>query len=361
MRGLRYLDRATAVRPGEALDVERLEQFLRRQLGDFDGRLAVAQFPQGYSNLTYLLRLGERQLVLRRPPFGANIKSAHDMGREYTILSRLIAVYPKVPRPLLYCEDETIIGAPFYLMERVRGVILRPGLADTMAPPAALMARIAGAAVANLAQLHAVDHRAAGLAEMGRPAGYLQRQIEGWSRRYQNARTDDIADMEQTATWLAGHMPAASGAALIHNDYKYDNLVLDPADWSQITAVLDWEMATIGDPLLDLGAALGYWIEADDPQEVQALRFSPTNLPGNPTRTEVVEAYVAASGREVPDPVYYYVYGLFRLAVIIQQIYRRYKLGYTQDARFAGLIKGVRACGLMAQQAIARQRLGGLF
>jgi aminoglycoside phosphotransferase (APT) family kinase protein len=356
-----WLDRATAVRRGEELDRIQLELYLRQQLGEFAGPLVVEQFPQGYSNLTYLLRLGERELVLRRPPFGASIKSAHDMGREYTILSRLIAVYPKVPRPLLYCEDVSIVGAPFYLMERVRGVILRPRLPGNMAPPPALMARIAGAAVANLAELHAVDYRAAGLAEMGKPDGYLKRQIEGWTRRYQNARTDDIPHMEQTADWLAGHMPGESGAALIHNDYKYDNLVLAATDWSQITAVLDWEMATIGDPLLDLGAALGYWIEATDPEAIQALQFSPTNLPGNPTRAEVVAAYGVASGREVRDPVYYYVYGLFRLAVIIQQIYRRYKLGYTQDPRFATLIEGVRACGLMAQQAIARQRLDGLF
>jgi aminoglycoside phosphotransferase (APT) family kinase protein len=356
-----WLDRATAVRPGEELDTKRLEQFLRREFGDVDGQLVVAQFPQGYSNLTYLLRLGKRELVLRRPPFGANVKGGHDMRREYTILSRLAAVYDKVPRTLLYCDDETVLGAPFYLMERIRGVILRPHLPVGMIPAAPLMARIAAAAVSNLAELHAIDYEATGLAEIGQPLGYVRRQIEGWTGRYQKARTDDIADMEQTAAWLGKKMPPEAGAALIHNDYKYDNLVLDPADWSQITAVLDWEMATIGDPLLDLGAALGYWIEAADPEAIQALQFSPTNLPGNPTRTEVVQAYTRASGREIADPVYYYVYGLFRLAVIIQQIYRRYKLGYTQDSRFATLIEGVRACGLMAQQAIARQRLDGLF
>jgi aminoglycoside phosphotransferase (APT) family kinase protein len=356
-----WLDRATAVRLGEELDTERLQQFLRREFGEVDGQLVVAQFPQGYSNLTYLLRLGERELVLRRPPFGANVKGGHDMGREYTILSRLAAVYNKAPRTLLYCDDEAVLGAPFYLMERIRGVILRPHLPEGMIPAAPLMARIAATAVANLAELHAVNYEAAGLAAIGHPAGYVRRQIEGWSRRYQKARTDDIADIERTAVWLAEKMPPEAGAALIHNDYKYDNLVLDPADWSQITAVLDWEMATIGDPLLDLGAALGYWIEAADPEAIQALQFSPTNLPGNPTRTEVVQAYATASGREIGDPVYYYVYGLFRLAVIIQQIYRRYKLGHTQDPRFTKLIEGVRACGLVAQQAIARQRLDGLF
>jgi aminoglycoside phosphotransferase (APT) family kinase protein len=354
---MKQVDQPTAVRPGEALDGERLAAYLQRELAGLEGLLTIEQFPRGYSNLTYLLRYGEREMVLRRPPFGANVKGGHDMKREYTILSRLQGVYAQAPRPLLFCDDETVMDVPFYLMERVPGVILRPQMPAAMIPPPPLMAAIANNFVANLAALHAVDYTAAGLAELGRPQGYNQRQIEGWSRRYQNARTDDVPAMERTAAWLAGNIPAESGAALIHNDYKYDNLVLHPADWSQITAVLDWEMATIGDPLMDLGSSLGYWVQADDPDILQGLRFSPTNLPGNPTREEVVALYTAASGREVRNPVFYYVYGLFKLAVIIQQIYRRYQLGFTQDSRFAGLIEGVRACGQTAVQAIERRKL----
>jgi aminoglycoside phosphotransferase (APT) family kinase protein len=355
-----WLDQPAAPRPGELPSLARLEPYLRRVLPAFSGPLTIEQFPQGFSNLTYLLRLGDQELVLRRPPIGTAIRSAHDMGREVTILSRLVEILPIVPRPVHYCQDETVLGAPFYLMTRLRGVILRGEMPAAMRPAPALMSQIAGSAVAGLAALHLVDYRAAGLAGLGRPEGYVRRQVEGWSDRYLRVRTDDLPPMERTARWLAERQPADSGAALVHNDYKYDNLLLDPADWSQIAGVLDWEMATIGDPLMDLGTTLGYWVQADDPAELQALRLSPTTLPGNPSREEVVERYGRLLGREVPDALFYYVYGLFKLGVIVQQIYARYRQGYTQDPRFAGLIGAVAACGRMAERAIARRRLDGL-
>lgn len=356
-----WIDQPAAVRKGEALDAERLEAYLRAHLPGAEGPLVVAQFPSGFSNLTYLLRFGDRALVLRRPPFGATIKSAHDMGREYAILSRLAPVYPKVPKPLLYCEDEAVIGAPFYVMERVEGVILRAKMPEAMIPPPDRMAAVAGAFVDTLAELHAVDYAAAGLGELGRPEGYVRRQIEGWARRYRKARTDDVPALERAAAWLDEHQPPESGTALIHNDYKYDNLVLAPDDWSRVIAVLDWEMATIGDPLMDLGTTLGYWVDPDDPPAMQALRLSPTTLPGNPTRAEVAERYAAASGRDLGDVVFYYVYGLFKIAVIVQQIYARYRAGHTSDPRFAGLIHAVRACGDVAERAIGKGRLDRLY
>ncbi|HSG17842.1 MAG TPA: phosphotransferase family protein [Anaerolineae bacterium] len=352
-----WLDRAEVVRQGEELDVGRLEGYLKGRLPDLGGRLEVAQFPRGFSNLTYLLRFGERQLVLRRPPFGAKIKSAHDMGREFRILSGLIKVYPKVPRPLLYCQDETVIGAPFYVMSRLKGVILRPQMPAEMIPPPALMSGIADAFVDNLLVLHGVDYEAAGLGDLGRPEGYIGRQISGWSKRYRAAQTDDIAELERAAAWLADEQPAEAEATLIHNDYKYDNLVLDPDDWSSIIGVLDWEMATIGDPLMDLGTSLGYWVEEGDPEEIQALRLSPTNVPGNPSREELLDRYARQSGREVPKPAFYYVYGLFKLSVIVQQIYARYRRGDTQDPRFSNLIQAVRACGRMAVAAIEKGQI----
>ena len=352
-----WLDRPAAVRPGEEVDNGRLDRYLKNWLPALSGTLAVEQFPSGFSNLTYLLRYSKQQLVLRRPPFGAKIKSAHDMGREYRILSRLIQVYPKVPRPLLYCEDESVIGAPFYVMTRLTGVILRPQMPAAMTPAPGLMSRIADAFVANFVALHGVDYEAAGLGKLGQPEGYIQRQIAGWSKRYKASRTDDIPEMEQAAAWLAEEQPAESEATLIHNDYKYDNLVLDPEDWSTIIGVLDWEMATLGDPLMDLGSSLGYWVEGGDPEEIQALRLSPTNVPGNPSREELLASYERQSGREVSNPVFYYVYGLFKLAVIVQQIYARYRRGDTQDPRFAGLIDAVRACGRMAGQAIEKGRI----
>ena len=352
-----WLDRPGAVRAGEALDIERLDRYLKSRLPDLAGQLAVEQFPSGFSNLTYLLRYEERQLVLRRPPFGARIKSAHDMGREYRILSGLIQVYHKVPRPLLYCQDETVLGAPFYVMTRLEGVILRPQMPAEMTPSPGVMSNIAEAFIDNLLVLHGVDIEAAGLGDLGRPEGYIRRQIDGWSKRYLAAQTDDIGELQRAAAWLAEVQPVESGATLIHNDSKYDNLVLDPDDWSSIIGVLDWEMATIGDPLMDLGSSLGYWVEASDPAEIQTLRLSPTNVPGNPTREELLHRYAQQSGRQVDNPAFYYVYGLFKLAVIVQQIYARYRRGDTQDPRFADLIHAVRACGRMAVEAIEKGRI----
>lgn len=356
-----WIDQPTAVRPGEGLDVGTLAAYLRRHLPDISEPIQVQQFPSGYSNLTYLLRIGEKEFVLRRPPFGAHtIRAGHDMKREYRTLVGLSKVYVKVPRPLLYCEDESVIGAPFYIMERVRGVVLRT------VPPAGLdlrpdvLQKLSQSFVDNLAEIHAVDYQAAGLGDLGRPQGYVQRQIRGWSERYAAARTDDIPEMERVRDWLDAHRPPDSGAALIHNDYKYDNLVLDPTDLSRIVAVLDWEMATIGDPLMDLGSTLGYWVQADDPEELQQFRFCPTTLRGNFTRAEIVARYAERSRRDVSDILFYYVYALFKIAVIVQQIYFRYHRGFTRDERFARMIHLVRLLGAMAVRAIERGRIDRL-
>ncbi len=355
-----WIDRPTAVRKGEDLDIESLAKFLREQLGH-EAELTVEQFPRGFSNLTYLLRFGERQLVLRRPPFGAAVKSAHDMGREHRILSRLAGVYEKAPRPLLYCEDVEVLGAPFYVMERVEGVILRPSMAPAMYPDPKTMRGIASSLIETLAELHAVDVRAVGLGDLGRPEGYVRRQVEGWTQRYAVARTDDVQEMEKVAGWLAENLPPEAGAALIHNDFKYDNVILDPEDWTRVVAVLDWEMATLGDPLMDLGTTLGYWVDSDDPPALKALALSPTTLPGNPTRSQVAALYEQASGRPLGDIVFYYAFGLFKIAVIIQQIYARFKSGHTRDPRFANLIVGVRGCATTAAQALGRGRIDDLY
>lgn len=364
-----WLDQPQRTRLGEELDAGKLEAYLRQTLPDLSGRLEIAQFPKGYSNLTYSLRVGERELVLRRPPFGAKIKSAHDMGREYRILSRLITRYPKVPRPLAYCEDESVLGAPFYMMERVMGIILRTKPPEGLELTPALMGRISENFVDNLAAIHGVDFIAAGLGELGKPDGYVTRQVDGWIKRYQNARTDDIPGMERIAGWLVEHKPTEAGGVkprgghaairgcLIHNDYKYDNLILDPQDVAQIKAVLDWEMATIGDPLMDLGSTLGYWVDADDPEDWQKQSFGLTTRPGNLNREQLLERYVAQSGRAVGNAVFYFAYGLFKIAVIVQQIYARYQQGLTQDARFAGLINLVRSASKTACLAIEKKRI----
>ena len=356
-----WTDRSTSIREGEELDLAGLRAYLAEQLPAEQGELTVEQFPSGYSNLTYLLRLGARQLVLRRPPFGANIKSAHDMSREYRILTQLHPRWNKVPAPVLYCADEAVLGAPFYLMERVQGVILRPKMPEDMVPAPPAMGGIADGLVDTLVELHGLDYRAAGLADFGRPEGYVGRQIKGWAKRYRAARTDEIPEMEQVAEWLGGHLPPESAASIIHNDYKYDNLVLDAGDWTRVIAVLDWEMATLGDPLMDLGTSIAYWVDPQDPEIMQELRLSPTTLPGNPTRAEVVERYAVRSGRDVSNIVFYYAYGLFKVAVIVQQIYYRYQKGHTQDPRFANLNFAVRMCGAFAWQAVQKGRIDKLF
>jgi len=358
------MDKPATVRPGEALDADKLAAYLRQHVPGLpeSAALQVEQFPSGHSNLTYLLRVGERELVLRRPPFGAKIKTAHDMGREYLILSRLADVYAKVPRVLAYCEDETVLGARFYVMERLRGIILRAAAPKGLELSPTLMRALSENMLDNLVEIHRVDYQAAGLGDLGRPAGYVRRQIEGWTQRYANARTDDVPDIERVAAWLAEHTPpdADSGSALIHNDYKYDNLVLSPDDPASIIGVLDWEMATLGDPLMDLGTSLGYWVDPGDPPELQMVRFGLTTLPGNLNRRELAQRYAQQSGRDVSNILFYYVYALLKIAVIVQQIYARYKAGFTQDERFARLIDAVWALGRTAMLAIDKGRIDDL-
>jgi aminoglycoside phosphotransferase (APT) family kinase protein len=351
--GANLIDQPREVRRGEELPIEKLVAYLHAQLPQFAGALSVKQFPSGHSNLTFFLQIGEQELVLRRPPFGDKIKSAHDMSREYRILSHLYPVYNKVPRALLYCDDESVIGAPFYVMERVQGMILRAKPPQGLALTPDVMRNLSLAFVDNLAAIHAVDYHAAGLGDLGKPNGYAARQVRGWTERYVNAKTDDLPDIERVAAWLAEHLPRESGAALIHNDYKYDNLVLDPSNLS-IRAVLDWEMATIGDPLMDLGTSLGYWVEANDPEELRALAFGLTMLPGNLTREEIVQRYAQISRRDVSNIQFYYVYALFKIAVIVQQIYNRYKKGFTHDPRFASMIDAVRVLGKTAAREIEK-------
>lgn len=353
------IDRAAPVRQGEMLDATALERYLLANLPGVTGPLTVTQFPGGFSNLTYLLQCGAQELVLRRPPLGVAIKSAHDMGREYRVLHALHSVYPKTPRPLLYCDDPAVIGAPFYVMTRLHGVILRGQPPASLGLTPAMMAAIGAAAIDNLAAIHALDYAAAGLGDLGRPEGYVTRQVDGWSKRYRAAQTDDLPEIEALIGWLAAHQPPERGAALIHNDYKFDNLMLNPHNLTEIIAVLDWEMCTIGDPFLDLGATLGYWIEPEDPPALQAM-LGLTAAPGNLTREAVVARYLAASGRSLDNPLFYYVFGVFKIAVIVQQLYARHRRGGAQDARFAKLGAVVAACGRLGVAAIEQGRISGL-
>lgn len=327
-------DQAGSVRAGEELDLARLRPFLLEHLGH-SGPVSVEQFPSGHSNLTYLVRLGSREVVLRRPPFGSKVRTAHDMSREYRVLSKLHAAYPLAPKALLYCDDLSILNAPFYLMEPIRGAIVRRDPPLGMPFPPETARRLSEAFLDNLARLHSLDHAAIGLGDLGKPKGYLERQVRGWIERYHNSRTHHLPEVELISAWLTQRMPASHATALIHNDYKYDNVVLNPDDATKIVGVLDWEMCTLGDPLTDLGTALAYWADPQDPEEFREIRSAPTTLPGTLSRAQLVERYAGITGRDPGDMVFYLAFARFKVAVIIQQIYYRYAQGLTQDARFA--------------------------
>ena len=353
------IDKAIAAREGEAPDIFKLKNYLSSLLPDFDNEFIIEQFPGGYSNLTFLLKTKDKEYVLRKPPRGAAIKSAHDMGREFNVLTALQPVYKPVPAPILFCEDVSVIGSPFYIMERVRGIILRNKIPKGMELSPAMMRSISTSAIDNLATLHSINIETTGLMNLGKPEGYIQRQVEGWIKRYIAAETDTIAGMNKTAGWMQANMPDDGAVAFIHNDYKYDNLVLDPENLSSIIAVLDWEMATAGNPFMDLGTSLGYWGEANDSDALKP--FNLTWLPGNLTREEVVQRYTANNKITVPDMLFYYVFGSFKIGVIVQQIYARYKKGFTSDERFAGLLQVVNACAVNAQKAIKFNRISNFY
>jgi aminoglycoside phosphotransferase (APT) family kinase protein len=328
-------DQTTAVRPGEELDLAKLEPFLRAHFPNEPGQLIVRQYPSGHSNLTYSLQLGSREMVLRRPPFGSKVKTAHDMSREYRVLSKLHAHYPPAPRVLLFCEDDSVLGTPFYLMEPIHGVILRRDVPRGLDFSPEVARHVCESFLDNLALLHSLDFNEIGLADLGKPQGYLERQVRGWIERYHGSKTHDIPEVETISIWIQQHMPSSSAAALIHNDYKYDNVVLDPSDLTRIIGVLDWEMCTIGDPLSDLGSALAYWVDAGDPPEILDTRWGPTTYPGSLSRAELVRRYAQKTGRDVSEMAFYLVFARFKIAVIVQQIYYRYHQGFTHDERFA--------------------------
>jgi aminoglycoside phosphotransferase (APT) family kinase protein len=326
------------VREGEELDAARLAAFLTAEIPELEGKIRIDQFPHGASNLTYRVRFGERELVLRRPPHGTKAKSAHDMSREYRVLRGLRSGYPHVPEVILYSDDESIIGSEFYVMERVVGSVVLRDFPEEWNLTAPDRRKFCLAFVDRLIELHDADYVAMGLDQFGKPEGYVERQILGWNKRYRNARTDDAPECERIMSWLEATMPAESSACIIHGDYRIDNVILNPDDCFDIIAVLDWEMATLGDPLMDLGNTLAYWIQGDDPDGLQALRKQPSNAEGMLTRDEIIAYYAEQRGLELPAFDFYRVYGMFRLAVIGQQIYYRFYHGQTKDERFRTMI-----------------------
>ena len=352
------VDEPIEIREGEELNNRKVEEFLRDSITGLEGEFLVKQFPGGFSNLTYLIKVGEKEMILRRPPFGKKAKTAHDMSREYKILNALHPVFQYAPKPLAYSVNPDVMECPFYVMERIPGIILRKDFPEGMA----LKPEEAGSLCKNFVrimnQLHSIDYKKIGLDGYGKPEGYVKRQVEGWSSRYRDAKTDDAPDFEKVMEWLHEKMPDESELpGVIHNDYKFDNVVLNPDNPLEIVGILDWEMSTIGDPLMDLGSSLAYWVDRKDSPEHQLIRVMPSTEEGMMTRKELVEYYLKLSGREIDTIDFYFCFGLFKLAGIAQQIYYRYYHGQTKDKRFAMLIGAVIILEQTAIQVIEKSDL----
>ena len=398
------------IRQGEEFDTEKLGHFLSRNLPNVVGDITNSQFPAGASNLTYCVKIGNEEYVLRRPPFGNRVKTAHDMSREFNVLSKLSEVYKPAPKPLLYCDDVDIIGSEFYLMERRKGLIIRgknptvmeggksrsgkqaetqprasvqestndpdaeasplkrQGGSQESVPRAVATGltlensqdyriKVCESFISNLAELHSLDYKTAGLGNLGKPQGYTRRQVEGWTKRYLKAKTDEHPELEKAIKWLNENIPDDDPPALVHNDYKFDNVMLNPVDLTEIVAVLDWEMTTIGSPLMDLGTTLAYWMSKEAGEEMLSMPFNPRVLMENVSREKLVQMYAEKSGRDVSNIVYYYVFGTFKVAVIAQQIYYRYVKGFTKDKRFANFNFFVRMLGEIGLSAAVKNRI----
>jgi len=325
------------IRDDEDFDHDVLAAYLRGQLPGSEQPLQIEQFGGGHANLTYLLRYGAHEYVLRRPPLGPVAATAHDMGREFRVLAVLYRVYPLAPRAYVNCTDPAVIGAPFFVMERRRGTVVR-----RVIPPQfgggedrQINRRISEVLIDALADLHDADYRAIGLETLGKPEGFLRRQIDGWAGRYERSKTRELKVVDDMVGWLHANEPASPRPTLLHNDWRLDNMMLDADDPGRVEAVFDWDMCTLGDPLCDVGTLLASWMEAGEGMSGASAGTMPSNVPGFMTRREAAERYSERRGIDVGTLPYYYVFGLFKLGVVLQQIFHRYHVGQTKDARFA--------------------------
>lgn len=330
-------DETIDVRADEQFDAAALAGYLQGKLLGAEGDPVIRQFAGGAANLTYQLDYGETVYVLRRPPLGPVAPRSHDMGREYRVLLGVHPVYPPAPEAYLFCDDPSVIGSEFFVMERRYGTVVRRTMPESYREMAGAPRQLGEALVDALAALHAIDYDVIGLSDLGEPSGFIERQVGGWHRRWEAAKADDLPAMEQAYTWLAAHIPVTGDHSLVHNDFKLDNCMFAADDPGALVAVFDWDMATLGDPLSDLGGLLAYWVEPTDPDGIKAFSPMPSGVAGFPSRVELVERYAERSGRDVSAVDFYHALGLYRLAVILAQIYIRWERGQTRDERFAGM------------------------
>jgi len=342
-----------------AVDRDALAAFLEAHIDGISGSfgpLEIRRFPSGLSNLTFLVRVGGRELVLRMPPYGKKAASAHDMGREYTLLEALHPVFPFCPKPLAFACDGQVMNCSFYIMERIPGIVIHRTLPVKPAISPAAAEKLCIRMMEVMAHLHLLDYRLPGLEAFAKPKGYILRQVQGWAGRFREFKTPDVPDFGEVIAWLLDRRPPDTPhPCIVHNDYKLDNLVLDPDDPVSVKGILDWEMAAVGDPLMDLGSAMAYWIDPDDPEEMQLLATQPSAAPGMLSRRRMIGRYAEAVGRNVENFDFYYTFGLFRLACIVQQIYYRYYHGQLKESRFADL--GAR---VVVYERAARRAMRGL-
>jgi aminoglycoside phosphotransferase (APT) family kinase protein len=335
------IDQPDVIRPDEAIDLPRLSSYLKSkiaELSDVSGELEIFRYNSGHANLTYMIKFGNQEFVLKREPPGTKAKSAHDMGREFHMLSKLHPWYSLAPKAFLYSDDASIMGGAFCVMEKRKGVIIRRQYPEDADIGLGQIGQQFKALIESLAELHKLDIAAVGLGDFGRPEGYRQRQVEGWQKRLRNAATPDMADFSVVTPWLTDHLPKeAQAATVVHNDFKLDNLVWDPADISRLVGVLDWEMSTVGDPLMDLACTLSFWVEEGDPQEFRSIRAMPSARPDVLSRREAAAYYTERTGRNVAFLDFLLCFGFFRRAAIEQQKYHRFSTGQTKDARFSHL------------------------
>jgi len=346
----------------EALPLDRLMQYLYENelVADLKSNIETKRFAGGLSNLTYLLQVENKEFVLRRPPFGA-VKRGHDMEREFKVLSNLNKEFSKIPKVHVFNHDDSVIGSSFYIMDKSEGIILNLSEAKNRNISEKEFKMISNTWLDTFVELHRVNYKAAGLENLGKPEGYVERQITNWAKQYYKAKTEEISESENVILWLQANQPKEYDFSLIHNDFKYDNMMFKDNSWTEINTVLDWEMCTLGDPLMDLGTSLSYWVTEDDLDPLKKGLASPTILKGNPNRLEVVEMYSKKSGESVNNLVFYYVYGLFKLAVIVQQIYFRFHKGFTTDKRFAHMNQHTQLLFTIAWQAIQKNKIDKLF
>jgi aminoglycoside phosphotransferase (APT) family kinase protein len=337
---------------GEEIPISKLTEILLKAnlLENADSSIDLKQFSSGYSNLTYLISTEGNDYVLRRPPFGG-VKRGHDMGREYKVLSALDGQWNKIPH-VYFFDERDLLGVPFYIMEMVIGPIVR-----NKPLPAEEFGKISDRWLDTFVELHSLEYQKLGLKDFGRPSGYAERQVKNWSKQYLASKTKEVKSADVVMSWMAENIVYSDQACLIHNDFRYDNVIFKDDTWSEVAAVLDWEMATIGDPLMDLGTTLGYWTMSSDPNFLKQGLPSPTVFDGNLSREELVNEYARRSGRQVGNIIFYYVYGLFKIAVIAQQIFYRYQKGLTSDPKFAGLEAASEGLCMMAQKAIKTQKI----